>query len=182
MVLEKTLESPLDYKEIQWIHSKEDQSWEFTGRTDVEAETPVVWPPDAKNWLIGKDPDTGKDWGQEEKGTTEDKVIQWHHRQWTWFCVNSRSWWWTGRPGMLQSMGSQRVGHDWATELNWRWEDRSLVTPSKTSDISACRGQGPNYQMGPKIQFRLISIKHKKEPSNYSKSSTYEPSSCELSM
>ena len=80
LVLEKTLESPLDCKEIQPVHPKGDQSWEFIGRTDVEAETPVLWPPDAKNWLIWKDPDAGKDWRQEEKGTTEDKMVCWHHR------------------------------------------------------------------------------------------------------
>ena len=74
-VLEKTLESPLDCKEIQPVHPKEDQSWVFIGRTDAEAETPILWPPDAKSWLIGKDPDVGKDWGQEEKGTTEDEML-----------------------------------------------------------------------------------------------------------
>ena len=80
MVLEKTLESPLDCKEIQPIHPKGDQSWLFIGRTDFEAETPILWPPDVKNWLIWKDPDTGKDWGQEEKGMTEDEMVRWHHR------------------------------------------------------------------------------------------------------
>ena len=79
-VLEKTLESPLDSKEIQPVHPKGDQSWVFIGRTDIEAETPILWPPDAKSWLIGKDPDAGKGWGQEEKGTTEDEVVGWHHR------------------------------------------------------------------------------------------------------
>jgi len=79
VVLEKTLESPLDCKEIQPVHPKGDQSWLFIGRTDVEAETPILWPPDAKSWLIGKDPDAGKDWGQEEKGMTEDKMVGWHH-------------------------------------------------------------------------------------------------------
>ena len=74
-MLEKTLESPLDFKEIQPVHPKGDQSWVFIGRTDVEAETPILWPPDAKSWLIGKDPHTGKDWGQEEKGTTEDDMV-----------------------------------------------------------------------------------------------------------
>ena len=78
--LEKTLESPLDCKEIQPLHSKGNQSWIFIGRTDVEAETPILWPLDAKNWLIGKDPDAGKDWRQEEKGTTEDEMIGWHHQ------------------------------------------------------------------------------------------------------
>ena len=80
VVLEKTLESPLDCKEIQPVHSKGDQPWVFTGRTDVEAETPILWPPDAKSWLIGKDPDAGKDWGQEEKGTTENGMVGWHHQ------------------------------------------------------------------------------------------------------
>ena len=79
VVLEKTLESPLDCKEIQPIHPKGDQSWIFIGRTDAEAETPILWPPDANSWLIWKDPDAGKDWGQEEMGTTEDEMVGWHH-------------------------------------------------------------------------------------------------------
>ena len=74
VVLEKTLANPLDCKEIQTVHPKGDQSWVFIGRTDVEAETPILWPPDAKSWLIWKDPDAGKDWGQEEKGTTQDEM------------------------------------------------------------------------------------------------------------
>ena len=120
VVLEETLESLLDCKETQPVHPKRDQSWVFLGRTDAEAETPVLWPPHVKSWLIGKDPDAGRDWGQEEKGATEDEMAGWHHRlngQWVW--VNSQSWWWTGRPGVLRFMGSQRVGHEWATELNW---------------------------------------------------------------
>ena len=80
VVLEKTLESPLDFKEIHPVHPKGDQSWIFIGRADAETETPIVWPPDAKNWLIGKDPDIGKYWGQEEKGMTEDEVVGWHHQ------------------------------------------------------------------------------------------------------
>ena len=80
VVLEKTLESPLDCKEIQPVHPKGGQSWVFIGRTDVEAETPVLWPLDAKSWLIGKDPHAGKDWRQEKKGTTEDEMVGWH--QW----------------------------------------------------------------------------------------------------
>ena len=79
VVLEKTLESPLDCKEIQPVHSKGDQSWVFIGRTDVEAETPILWPPDVKSWLIWKDPDAGKDWRREEKGMTEDEMAGWHH-------------------------------------------------------------------------------------------------------
>ena len=118
VVLEKTLESPLDCKEIQPVHPKGNQSWIFIGRTDAKAETPTLWLPDAKNWLIGKDPDAGKDWRQEEKEVTEDEMVRWP-TQWTWVGVNSGIWWWTGRPGVLQSMESQRVGHDWATELNW---------------------------------------------------------------
>ena len=78
VVLEKTLESPLDCKEIKPVHPKVNQSWIFIGRTDAEAETPVIWPPDVKNWLIWKDPDAGKDWRQEEKGTTEDEMLGWH--------------------------------------------------------------------------------------------------------
>ena len=81
VVLEKTLESPLDCKEIQLVHSEGNQSWLFTGRIDVEAETPILWPPHAKSWLIGKDSDAGRDWGQEEKGITEDEMAGWHH----WF-------------------------------------------------------------------------------------------------
>ena len=80
MVLEKTLESPLDCKEIQPVHPKGDQSWVLIGRTGAEAETPILWPPDAKSWLLRKDPDAGKDWGQEEKGTKEDEMVGWHHR------------------------------------------------------------------------------------------------------
>ena len=79
VVLEKTLESPLDCKEIQPVHPKGDQSWVFIGRTDVEAETPILWSPHAKSWLIGKDPDAGKDWRWEQKGTTEDEMVGWYH-------------------------------------------------------------------------------------------------------
>ena len=80
VVLEKTFESPLDCKEIQVVCPKGNQSWVFIGRTDVEAETPILWLPDVKSWLIGKDPDAGRDWGQEEKGTTEDEMVGWHHQ------------------------------------------------------------------------------------------------------
>ena len=80
VVLEKTLESSLDCKEIQPIHPKGNQFWIFIGRTDAKAETPILWPPKAKDWLIWKDPDAGRDWGQEEKGTTEDEMVGWHHR------------------------------------------------------------------------------------------------------
>ena len=118
VVLEKTLESPLDCMEIQPVHPKGSQSWIFIGRTDAEAETPILWPPDAKNWLIGKDPDAGKDWRREEKRTTEDEMIGWHHwLNWREFeQAPGGMWWWTVKPGVLQSTGSQRVGHDWATK------------------------------------------------------------------
>ena len=79
MVLEKTLESPLDSKEIKPVHPKGNQCWIFIGRTNAEAETTILWPADVKNWLTVKDPDAGKDWGQEEKGMTEDEMVGWHH-------------------------------------------------------------------------------------------------------
>ena len=108
VVLEKILESPLDCKEIKLVHPKENQSWIFIGRTVAEAETSILWPPHAKNWLIRKDYDAGRDWGQEEKGTTEDEMVGWHGQTlWTRVWVNSSSWWWTGKAGMLQSMGLQ---------------------------------------------------------------------------
>ena len=124
VVLEKTLESPLDCKEILLVHPRGDQSWVSIGRTDAEAETPILWPPHVKNWLIGKDPNAGKDWGQEEKGMTEDEMVGWHH------LLNGYgfgSWWWTGRPSVLQFMGSQRVGHDWATGLNYPYTKQEVV-------------------------------------------------------
>ena len=120
VVLEKTLESPLDCKEIQSSHPKGDQSWVFIRRTDAKAETPIIWPPHAKkltdwkrHWCseglgVGGEVDD-REWGGWMASLT----------RWTWVCVNSRSWWWTGRPGVLRFMWSQRVRHDWATELNW---------------------------------------------------------------
>ena len=120
LVLENTLESPLDYKEITPVNPKGNQSWIFTGRTDVEAETPILWSPDVKYWLTGKDPDA---WERLKAGG-EGVDRGWDGwmaspTQWTWVWVSSANWWWTGKPGVLQSMGLQRVGHDWATELNW---------------------------------------------------------------
>ena len=118
VVLEKTLESPLYCKEIQPVHPKVNQSWIFIGRTDAEAETAILWPPDGKSWLIGKDPDTGNDWRQEEKGMTRMSGWMASPTQWTWVWASSGSWWWTGKPGVLQSMGpqSQTRLRDW-TEL-----------------------------------------------------------------
>ena len=103
----------------------------------LEAETPILWPPDAKNWLIWKDPDPGKDWRREEEDDRGWDDWMASPTQWTWVWVNSRSWWWTGRPGMLQSMGSQSVGHDWATELNWHLES-SLLRPLRDPTPSPC--------------------------------------------
>ena len=120
VVLEKTLESPLDCKEIQLVHPKGDQPWVFFGRTDAKAETPVLWPPDAKSWLIGKDSDAWRDWGQEEKGTTEDEMAGWHHwldgreSEWTpgdgdgQACCNS--W------GLKESDTTERL--NWTEEVN----------------------------------------------------------------
>ena len=119
MVLEKTLGSPLECKEIKPVNLKGNQSWIFIRRTDSEAETLMLCTPDAKNLLIGKAPNAGRDWGQEEKGMTGWDGWMASPTRWTWVWVNSGSWWWIGRPGMLQFMGSQRVGHNRATELNW---------------------------------------------------------------
>ena len=118
VVLENTLESPLNCKEIQPVHPKRSQSWAFIGRTDAEAEAPILWPPDAKNWFIRKDPDAGKDW-RWEKGMTEDEMVGWHH-------------WLNGHeleqaPGTGDGQGSlaccspwgRRVGHNWVSELHW---------------------------------------------------------------
>ena len=118
VVLEKTLESPLNCKEIQPVHPKWDWSWVFIGRTDVEAVTPILWPPDVKGWLIGKDCDAGKDWGQEEKGMTEDEMVRWHHR------LNGHESGWT--PGVGDGQGGLVCCSSWGhkemdtTEwLNW---------------------------------------------------------------
>ena len=119
VVLENSLESPFDRSEIQPVHPEGNQSWIFIGRTDAEAETPILWPPYAKSWLIGKDPDAGRGWGRRRRGRQRMRWLMASPTQWTWVWVNSGSWWWIGRPGVLRFMGSQRVRHDWATELNW---------------------------------------------------------------
>ena len=109
----------LDYKEIQPVHLKGDQSWVFIGWTDAETETPVLWPPHAKSWLIRKRLML-EGWGAGGEGDDRgwDGWVA-SSTWWTWVWVKSGSWWWTGRPGVLRFMGSQSVGHDWATELNW---------------------------------------------------------------
>ena len=118
VVLEKTLESPLDCKEIQPVHPNGDQFWVFIGRSDVEAETPILWPPDEKIWLIGKDPDAGKDWGQEEKGMTEDEMVGWHHR------LNGQGFGWTprvgdGQGGLACCCSCGHKESDTTEQLNW---------------------------------------------------------------
>ena len=118
VMLEQILESPLDCKDIQLVHLKGNQSWMFIGRTDAEAKTPILWPPDAKNWLIWKDPNAGKDWRQKQKRMTGWDVWIVSLTWWAWVWVSSRSGWWTGKPGLLQSLWLQRVRHDWETELN----------------------------------------------------------------
>ena len=117
LVLEKTLASPLDCKEIKPINPKGNQSWIFIGRTDAESETPIRWPPDAKTWLIWKDPDAGRLKAGGEGDNREWDGWMASPTQWKWVWVNYRSWWWTGRPGVLQPTGSQRVGQ--TEQLNW---------------------------------------------------------------
>ena len=112
------IESPLDCKEIQPVHPKGDQSWVFIGRTDAEAETPVLWPPHVKSWLIAKDPDAGRDWGQEEEGTTEDEMATWHHR------LNGHEYEWTlvvgdGQGGLVCCDSWGRKESDTTERLNW---------------------------------------------------------------
>ena len=130
MVLEKTLEGPLDCKEIQPVHSEGDQPWDFFGRNDAEAETPVFWPPHVKSWLIGKDPNAGRDWGQEEKGTTEDELAGWHH----WLDGRESEW----TPGDDDGQGGLACWDSWGRkesdtteQLNWT----DIFIGSSYSDI-----------------------------------------------
>ena len=154
MVLEKTLESPLDCKEIQPVHSKGDQPWVFIGRNDAKAETPIVWPPHAKSWLIGKDPDAGRDWGQEEKGMTEDEMAGWHHR------LDGRESEWT--PGVGDGQGGLVCWNSWGRKesdttkwLNWTEGgdaamQRGLIKNINSKELPAAV-QGKEYKLGQMI-------------------------------
>ena len=118
VALEKTLESPLDCKEIQPVHSEGDQSWVFFGRTDAKAETPILWPPHVKSWLIGKDPDAGRDWGQKEKGMAKDEMAGWHHQ------LDGHEFGWTpgvgdGQGGLACYDSQDRKESDTTEWLNW---------------------------------------------------------------
>ena len=126
VVLEKTLESPLDCKEIQPVHSKGDQSWVFFGRNDAKAETPVLWPPHAKSWLIGKDSDAGRDWEQEEKGTTDDEMARWHHR------LDGHESEWTlgvgdGQRGLACCDSWGHEESDTTEQLNWTEQKQKIL-------------------------------------------------------
>ena len=136
MELEKTLESPLHCMEIQPVHAKEDQSWVFIERTDVEAETPVLWPPDAKSWLIWKDPDAEKDWRQEEKGMTEDGMVGWYH----W--LNGHGFGWT--PGVGDGQGGLMCfgpwGHkesDTTEPLNWTELNNKIILKTEVMNTQS---------------------------------------------
>ena len=131
VVLEKTLQSSLDCKEIQPVHPKGDQSWVFIGRTDAKAETPILWPPDVKCWFIEKTLMLGKIEGRRRRGRQKMRWLDGITYSMTWLWIISRSWWWTWRPGMLWFMGSQRVGHDSVTELNWSEPGTAAIRQNK---------------------------------------------------
>ena len=155
MVLDKTLENPLDSKEIKPVNSKGNQPWIFIGRTDAEAEAPRLWPPDGKSQLNGKDPDAGKDWGQKEKGTTDgskldlltDPTDGWMASltQWTWVWANSGSQWRTGKPGVLQFIRLKRVRHDLATEQQPTTLCRYSPTSTASPSLKTALNSGPPW-------------------------------------
>ena len=148
-MLEKTLESPLDWKEVQPVHPKGDQSWVFTGRTDAEAEIPILWPPDAKSWLIWKDPDAGKDWGQ-ENGTTEDEMVRWHQQpvdmglgELQGLVMDREAW----RAVVHGVAKSQTRLSDW-TELNiYVKSKKAEFTETKQNDDCQGKGMVENEEM-----------------------------------
>ena len=154
VVSEKTFESPLDWKDIQPVHPKGNQSWIFFGRTDAEAKAPVFWPSDAKSWVIGKHPHAGKDWRQEEKGITEDEMVGWHHQLHGHECEQA--------PGVGDEQGSlaccspwghRVLRHNWATELNWknkrsRGRQRMRWLDSITNSMNMISEQTPEDSEG----------------------------------
>ena len=142
----RRLESPLDYKEIQPVHSKGDQSWVFIGRTDVEAETPILWPPDVKSWLIWKGPDAGKDWGQEENVPTEDEMVGWHHQ------LNGHRFEWTlgvgdGQGGLACCSSWGCKESDTTERLNWTELKRILVKSQIHVHVSQCHTVQPKNDL-----------------------------------
>ena len=151
MVLEKTLESPLGCKEIKPVHPKGNQSWIFIGRTDAEAETPILWPPDVRNWLIGKDPDAGKDWRWEEKGMTEDEMVGWHHQ------LDGHEF--EQASGVGDGQGSLARCNPWGCKesdmterLNWTEKSRTLGKTFETSGLTTLyfwRGKKSQKQFFP---------------------------------
>ena len=143
LVLEKTLESPLDCKEIQPVHSKGDQLWVFFGRTDAKAETPVLWPPHAKSWLIGKDSDAGRDLGKEEKGTTEDEMARWHH----W--LDGREIEWT--PGVGDGQGGLGCCDSWGhkvsdTTQRLNWTECNIIPLTSSGFLDGSAGKESTCQ------------------------------------
>ena len=154
-MLEKTLESPLHCKEIQPVHPKGDQSWVIIGRTDVEAETPILWPPDAKSWLIWKDPDAGKDWRREEKGTTEDEMVGWYH-------------WLDGHEfeqalGVGDGQGSLACCSPWGRKesdtterLNWIWLLWRVPPVAPDGKESACNVGDPGLILYAHINLKIL--------------------------
>ena len=142
-------------QEIRSVNPKGNQSWIFIRMTDAEPETPILWPPD-ENWLFGKDPNSGKDWSQKEKEMTEDEMVGW-----TWVWVSSISWWWTGKPGVLQSMGSQRVdmteGLNW-TKLNWYGHSAKSWHPGVWSQVALRKHHYEQTSGGDGIPVELLQI------------------------